>query len=160
MNHRKGTTMKHHIFDLDHTVIDSSHRQRLLPNGDLDLDHWIANRASRDLVMADRLLPFAHYWRALGQPVAVCTSRVISHLEHEFLAMHHLPTDYFSSRNDGDWRPDAEFKVAKIAVMLDRKGWNAEDVTLYDDHDGVRAAVSKTLGIRTFNPVPYNRRAA
>ena len=151
--------MKHHIFDLDHTVIDSSHRQRLKPNGDLDLDHWIANRANRDLVMADRLLPLAHYWRALG-PVAVCTSRVASDLEHEYLARHYLPVHYFSSRNLGDMRPDAEYKVAKIRKMMDRLGWHPSDVTLYDDHPGVREAVRSELGIRAIDPIPLNRRAA
>lgn len=151
--------MKHHIFDLDHTVIDSSHRQRLKPNGDLDLDHWIANRANRDLVMADRLLPLAHYWRALGKPVAVCTSRVISNLEHEFLAAHYLPVSYFSSRNLGDNRPDAEYKVAKIGKMLQRLQWAPEDVTLYDDHPGVRQAVKAQLGINVFDPIPFNKRA-
>lgn len=150
--------MRHHIFDLDHTVIDSSHRQRLKPNGDLDLDHWIANRANRDLVMADRLLPLARFWKALG-PAAVCTSRVISDLEHEFLAAHGLQAHYFSSRNIGDMRPDAEYKVAKIGKMLDRLGWHPSEVTLYDDHPGVRAAVSSAYGIRAVNPIPFNKRA-
>jgi hypothetical protein len=31
------------IYDLDHTLLDSSHRQATLPNGDLDLAHWIEN---------------------------------------------------------------------------------------------------------------------
>jgi hypothetical protein len=151
--------MKHHIFDLDHTVIDSSHRQRLKPNGDLDLDHWVANRANRELVMRDRLLPLAHFWRALGKPVAVCTSRVVSHLETEFLAAHYLPVGYFSTRNLGDMRPDAEYKVAKIGKMISRLDWNPSDVTLYDDHPGVREAVKAQLGINVFDPIPYNKKA-
>ena len=32
-----------YIFDLDGTVIDSSHRQLALPNGDIDLTHWREN---------------------------------------------------------------------------------------------------------------------
>ena len=32
-----------YIFDLDHTVIDSSHRQITRPDGSLDLDAWIEN---------------------------------------------------------------------------------------------------------------------
>lgn len=151
--------MKHHIFDLDHTVIDSSHRQRLLPNGDLDLAHWIANRANRELVMADKLLPFAQFMRAIGRPVAVCTSRVISPLEYEFMDRHGLRIDYFSSRNPDDMRSDAVYKVAKIRKMLSRKGWEPSDVTLYDDHPGVRAAVKAELGVNVFDPVPFNKRA-
>ena len=92
--------MKFHIFDLDHTVIDPSHRQRLLPNGDLDLAHWIENRANAKLVMKDKILPFAEYWRtvkAAGQPIAICTSRVISALEYRYLDQARLEHDYFLS---------------------------------------------------------------
>ena len=38
-----------YIFDLDHTVIDSSHRQATRPDGSLDLEHWKAN-STRQLI--------------------------------------------------------------------------------------------------------------
>lgn len=154
--------MKFHIFDLDHTVIDSSHRQRLLPNGDLDLAHWIANRADRSLVMRDRLLPLASYWRTVqetGQPIAICTSRVITSLEHEFLAKHDLRADHFMHREEHDTRSDAPYKVAKIGEHFAATGWTPEHTTLYDDHPGVRRAVREAFGVRTFNPIPFNRQA-
>ena len=40
------------IYDLDHTVICSAHRQATLPNGDLDLAHWIEN-STAELVARD-----------------------------------------------------------------------------------------------------------
>jgi hypothetical protein len=154
--------MRHHIFDLDHTVIDSSHRQRLLPNGDLDLAHWLTLQASRDAVMADRLLPFAAYWRTVQKtsPVAVCTSRTATQHDLDFLAAHGLRCDYFSSRSPGDSRSDAPYKVAKISKMLSRLDWAPESVTLYDDHPGVRQAVKSSLGVNVFNPIPFNRKGA
>ena len=153
--------MKHHIFDLDHTVIDSSHRQRLLPNGDLDLAHWLTLQGNRDAVMADRLLPLASYWRTLQKTsvIAVCTSRTATQHDLDFLAHHGLQCGYFSSRSPGDTRSDAPYKVAKIGKMLDRLGWEPSAVTLYDDHPGVRAAVSSALGLNTFDPIPFNKRA-
>ena len=51
-----------YIFDLDHTVIDSSHRQLTKADGSLDLAHWIANN-TREKIMADSLLPLATQWR-------------------------------------------------------------------------------------------------
>jgi hypothetical protein len=44
------------IFDLDHTVIDSSHRQLTLADGSLDLAHWVDN-CTRAQIMRDRPLP-------------------------------------------------------------------------------------------------------
>ena len=153
--------MKHHIFDLDHTVIDSSHRQRLKPCGDLDLEHWIANRANAKLVMADKLLPFASFMRAVAkvQPVAICTSRVISPLEYRYLSTHDLPFEYFLHRQENDSTPDAPYKVKQIRKLLDFTGWEASETTLYDDHAGVRAAVKAELGLQVFDPVPFNKKA-
>lgn len=154
--------MKNHIFDLDNTVICSKHRQRLKPCGDLDLDHWIANRAVPELVFRDTLLPFAEFWKSLqvgGSYPSICTSRVISSLEHDFLAMHSLHYEHFIHRADGDFRSDADYKVARIREHLDATGWAAADTTLYDDHAGVREAVKAVLGLRVFNPVPYNTRS-
>jgi len=151
--------MRHHIFDLDGTVICSKHRQRLKANGDLDLDHWIANRASREMVMADRLLPLARYWMALqayGDAPAICTSRVISDLEYEFLAKNGLRYSAFMHRTKGDMTGDAAYKVARIREHLDATGWEAAATTLYDDHAGVRDAVKRELGLKVFNPIPLN----
>jgi hypothetical protein len=150
--------MKHHIFDLDGTVICSKHRQRLKANGDLDLDHWIAHMADRDSVMSDTLLPFVDFWKRLQNRTApsICTSRTVSHLEYEFLESHGLKFERFMNRSAGDFRDDATYKVAKIREHLDLTGWDAASTTLYDDHEGVRVAVKSILGLRVFNPVPYN----
>ncbi|MDG1859332.1 MAG: hypothetical protein P8I94_09525, partial [Emcibacteraceae bacterium] len=48
--------MNNYIFDLDHTLIDSSHRQLTDANGSLDLTHWIEN-CTREKIMGDKLLP-------------------------------------------------------------------------------------------------------
>lgn len=149
--------MRNHIFDLDNTVIDSSHRQRLKPCGDLDLEHWIENGANRELVFRDRLLPFADYWKALDTPPAICTSRLVTNLEYEFLEMHGLRFGKFMHRMEGDMRADPEFKVACIRAHLNLTGWIAAETTLYEDHPGVREAVKRELGVMVFNPTLYNK---
>lgn len=151
--------MKHHIFDLDGTVICSKHRQKLKANGDLDLAHWIANRADRSLVFADRLLPLANFWMSLqsyGSAPSICTSRVVSDLEHEYLDANGLQFEHFLHRAEGDMRGDADYKVARIRDLLDRTGWQASLTTLYDDHAGVREAVKRELGLKVLNPIPLN----
>ena len=151
--------MKHHIFDLDGTVICSRHRQRLKPNGDLDLDHWIANRADREMVFSDRLLPLSRFWMALqayGDAPAICTSRVVTDLEYEFLEKNGLRYGNFMHRAEGDTRGDAAYKVARIREHLDVTGWEAARTTLYDDHAGVRDAVKRELGLKVLDPVPLN----
>lgn len=75
-----------YIFDLDHTVVDSSHRQATRPDGSLDLDHW-REHSTPALIERDSLLPLAHEWRKLhrrGHTIIVCTARVMG------------PADYFT----------------------------------------------------------------
>lgn len=146
------------IFDLDHTVIDSSHRQRLLPCGGLDLDHWIANRANRDLVFADRLLPLADYWRGVYSThnIIVCTSRVMTPADWEFLRHHGLQFDDALHRADGDWRSDAPYKVDKLSGLIRSLAIDVRQCTMYEDHAGVREAVAE-IGIHAVDPVPINK---
>jgi hypothetical protein len=65
-----------HVYDLDGTVIDSSHRYQSLPNGNVDLDHWIENHHR---LWDDRLLPLADQYKAdIADPtvyVVICTLR-------------------------------------------------------------------------------------
>ena len=41
--------MQYKIWDLDGTVIDSSHRYSTLPNGDIDLPRWIADNTKANI---------------------------------------------------------------------------------------------------------------
>ncbi len=65
------------IFDLDGTVIDTSHRYRNGPDGHIDLDYWFAN-STPEMIARDRVLPLANVWRrhyAAGHTIVVCTAR-------------------------------------------------------------------------------------
>ena len=65
------------IFDLDGTVIDTSHRYRDLPCGKIDLEYWFAN-STPELIAMDALLPLADVMRtryAEGHTVVICTAR-------------------------------------------------------------------------------------
>lgn len=74
--------MAYVIFDLDGTVIDTSHRYRNLPNGHIDLEYWFANSIPEKIAQ-DALLPLADSMRKMydaGHHIIVCTARDFSPL--------------------------------------------------------------------------------
>lgn len=100
------------VFDLDHTVIDSSHRQLTRADGSLCLDHWKEN-CTREKIFGDSLLPLADEMRNLiskGRQVLVCTARVMSEADYEFLIHHGIMPDCVLSREEGDHSGDAVLK--------------------------------------------------
>ena len=149
------------IWDLDGTVIDSSHRYSTLPNGDIDLPQWIADN-TRENIERDSLLPLARLMRSnyrQGDIVIICTARVLGVWDHVFLADHGIKAQFILSRALGDNRGDAEMKRQKLlALFADLKipfaRWT-RNTTFYDDNQGVLDMAEK-LGIRTRNAVQLN----
>ena len=76
------------VFDLDGTVIDSSHRQITNKDGTLNLDLWRHN-STRSKIFKDKLLPLGEFMRMLvatkDQIVWICTARELSKDDLEFL---------------------------------------------------------------------------
>ena len=67
-----------YIFDLDHTVIDSSHRQATLPDGSLD-PRALRENSTAGMIRRDKLLPLARVWREQFRKkceIVVCTARL------------------------------------------------------------------------------------
>jgi hypothetical protein len=138
------------IFDLDGTVIDSSHRHNTLPCGSLDLAAWKENSTFHK-IMADGLLPLADFWRqqqALGSAIVVCTARVMQSADFSFLRKHGLNfAACFSRHGEHDVRRDADLKVQSLRYLPRLTDW-----VMFDDNDSVRDAVSQHLGIKTIHP--------
>ena len=153
--------MNYKIWDLDGTVIDSSHRYSTLANGDIDLPRWIADN-TRENIEQDKLLPLARLMRSnyrQGDTVIICTARVLGVYDHCFLADHGIKAQFILSRAIGDNRGDAEMKRQKLlALFADLKipfaRWT-RNATFYDDNQGVLNMAEK-LGIRTRNAVQLN----
>ena len=152
---------RYKIWDLDGTVIDSSHRYSTLANGDIDLPRWIADN-TRANIEQDKLLPLARLMKSnyrQGDIVIICTARVLGIWDHCFLAENGIKAQFILSRAKGDNRGDAEMKKAKlIALFSDLKipfaRWT-RNATFYDDNLGVLAMAEK-IGIRTRNAVQLN----
>jgi len=153
-----------YIFDLDHTVIDSSHRQITRADGSLDLDAWRKN-CTRSQIFRDELLPLARFMRrAIADPntqTAICTARVLSKHDYNFLAQKQLVTDYILARFDGDNRRDDEMKYSKIwnlliSLKIPRARWQSS-VTLLDDNQQVLRMATNRLKITAIDAIAKNQ---
>ena len=158
--------MKTFIFDLDHTVIDSSHRQITLADGSLDLNNWIEN-CTREKIMADKLLPLANHWRALAlgsrNEIVVCTARVMGRHDHAFLALHGLDADAVLSRAIGDRSGDADLKERLLRQYASDTGrsWArfSRSACIYDDNLNVLSRLA-SIGIACYNAISLNKTMA
>jgi hypothetical protein len=167
--------MKTFIFDLDHTVIDSSHRQITLADGSLDLNNWIEN-CTKEKIMADKLLPLADlmrdrifdsqandYFEELACEVVVCTARVMGEHDHAFLAAHGLKPHAVLSRPLGDRSGDADLKERLLRQYASDTGksWArfSRNACIYDDNKNVLSRLA-SIGIACYNAISLNKTMA
>ena len=149
------------IWDLDGTVIDSSHRYSTLENGDIDLPRWIADNTPEN-IGRDEMLPLARLMRSnyqQGDTVIICTARVLGYWDNVFLSENRIKAQHILSRKLGDTRGDAEMKREKLfSLFSDLKipfaRWSCNS-TFYDDNIGV-LKMAKSLGIRARNAKTLN----
>jgi len=147
------------IFDLDGTVIDSSHRANILPDGSLDLADWIENNRP-EKILRDSLLPMAKLWRGFiagGATIAICTARYMQDADFQFLRVNGLFSHFTFSRPLGCLDADAGLKVQQLGDWMKRE--QIESAVMYDDNASVREAVSSSLPIVCIDPIGYNSRS-
>lgn len=152
------------IFDLDHTVIDSSHRQATLPDGSLDLAHWREN-STAEKIMQDKLLPLAKVWRDLQNSPAVCiivcTARVMGKADFAFLESHGLRYDVCLSRKLEDTTPDDILKILSLKSFAGKIGYSWKRFTaasrIYDDNQKV-LNICKKHGILAIDSIEENNK--
>lgn len=150
-----------YIFDLDGTVIDSSHRRATLPDGSLDLAGWIAN-STPEKIRNDSLLPLADVMRKLfpnSEELLICTARVMGEADLEYLAENGLHFDGLLSRPEGNRLPDHVLKEMLLRDHATRSGltWEqfARTVYMFDDNAHVIEAL-QGIGLRVYNAVTLN----
>jgi len=153
----------HFIFDLDHTVIDSSHRQITRADGSLDLAAWRRNN-TRANIMRDTLLPLAKEWQRLAKKnvtIVICTARVMGEHDYEYLRRHGLRWDACLSRRPFEITPDAELKEKMIRDYARTRPmtWARFCATsvFYDDNKNVLAMLDR-IGIRAYDSLTLNAR--
>lgn len=147
------------VFDLDMTIIDSSHRHASKPDGSIDLAHWFQN-ATPEKIAADGFLPLADFVRTFydaGNEIVFCTARCMQEADHAFLAKHfdRIPHHRVYSREGyfvtpdspeyadsyhgfiGDTAGDGEIKIRQIMAHITARGFdNFKDaeVIIFEDN--------------------------
>lgn len=140
------------IYDMDGTIVDSSHRYRTVidENGErIDLAYW---RENQHLAINDGLLPLAEQYQAdLRDPecyVVIATAREMHEPDYVFLNDILGMPDHLISRPHGSSISGKTLKInglAKFANLLNFK--NAEWV-FYEDNAEYLKAVCDRFGIR------------
>jgi len=127
-----------YIYDLDGTVIDSSHR---LGNG--SLADWHANNTP-DNIAADGLLPLAQHLRMQnrkGNATIVCTSRQMVAADYKFLKDNDINPVFILSRKHGDNTSCGAMKLDLIQNFVQRMGYTwgqwIKNTVMFDDNTDV-----------------------
>lgn len=153
------------IYDLDHTLVDSSHRQLTDASGALDLDHW-REHCTRDKIMQDSLLPLAEHakrniWRHCE--VIACTARVMSRHDYEFLDTHGLRFDRILSRPENCDMRDHLLKESLLWSDAMECGISfyryARTSLMFDDNKNVIQHLTG-LGFRVYDAISLNKELA
>lgn len=133
------------IWDMDGTIVDSSHRYRTITeNGKtrIDLQFW---RDNEPLAMKDTLLPMASQYKAdLADPtcyVIIATARVMSSPDWQFVREVLGMPDYFISRKPNDSRSGATLKINGLQKFFNLKNFRNAVATFYEDNTDYLKAV-------------------
>jgi len=154
--------MSRFIFDLDGTVLCSKHRQATLPDGTLDLAHWIENNRPH-LIAKDSVLPCAdtmrEVWKRPANRVIICTARFVSRHDLNLLNRHNLNFHDMLSRPEGCTMRDADLKEIQLRLYAQRNSltWArfCKSALMYDDSPTVLERM-EAIGIQCINAVDWN----
>ena len=89
------------LFDLDNTVVDSSHRTPILDNVDLDLKSYIEMQ-NKEFIYKDKPLPLMSIMLRLilsGEEVGIVTARKMTKYDYSFLKRFKIKTNIILSRD-------------------------------------------------------------
>jgi len=127
------------IYDLDGTLIDSSHRYRTV-NNKIDLQHWRDNDTP-DKVKLDTFLDLFEWLKVdLMRPdtyVIFATARACVPNDHnyKFLECHNIVPDMFIHRQgESDQRGGAELKINAIKPLLNLKQFQGATIHIFEDN--------------------------
>jgi len=143
------------IFDLDGTVIDSTHRQ-----GDT-LDDWRRMDTAKNVAL-DTPLPLLDQMRdaiADDLDVIVCTSRVMNGRDFRWLDDHGIRGIDILCRAPSDNRTCGFFKLQLLHNYARSIGYTwarfYQTSIMFDDDSGVQNTL-RSVGLRVIDPVNYN----
>lgn len=123
------------VFDLDQTVIDSSHRTPK-KDGEIDLVKYLSLQ-TRENIYKDKILPLASLMKNKFETdyVIVCTARKMTKDDYDFLRDHNLNFHEIYERGNVDYEvaklSDGEYKMKCL------KEYKGIKYTFYDDSEEI-----------------------
>lgn len=145
------------IFDLDCTLIDSSHRINAEgdPSLGVDMDYWLAN-STYEKVMQDKLLPLANLFYEMDKTeftnIAV-TAREMFAADFEYLEKHKLHFHMVLHRGDSR-ELDHVLKEKKLQELFD-SGEYIPFLAFDDKEENLR--IFEKFGFKCFNALTFNK---
>ena len=142
------------IYDLDGTVIDSSHRATHDEQGNIDLANWKA-KSTKDFIFQDSLMPL--YSQLVkdyknGDMVILCTARELGKWDWEYLYFHNIYFDRVISRPKGNMTNDGELKKNQLRYLFSLPQYKDKEKMFYDDNENNLKSVSELGNIILMNP--------
>ena len=142
------------IYDLDGTVIDSSHRATHDEQGNIDLVNWKA-KSTKDFIFQDSLMPL--YSQLVkdyknGDMVILCTAREFSKWDWEYLYFHNIYFDRVISRPKGNISNDGELKKNQLRYLFTLPCYRDRIKIFYDDNENNLKTVAELGDIILMNP--------
>jgi len=134
------------IYDMDGTIVDSTHRYRTIKQADgtekIDLEFW---RKNQPLAMLDKLLPLAEQYRAdLRDPntyTIIATARVMNPPDWQYVKEILGEPDHFIHRAEGDTRGGAFLKILGLTKFFNLKNFKQAKAVFYEDNASYLKAV-------------------
>lgn len=137
------------IYDMDGTIVDSTHRYRVTADNKIDLQFW---RDNQHLAMQDSLLPMAEqYKKDLADNecyVIIATARVMNEPDFRFVNEILGTPDYLISRKEGDSISGGLLKINGLAKFFNLKSFQNAEFTFYEDNATYLKTVCDRFGIR------------
>jgi hypothetical protein len=124
------------IYDLDGTIIDSSHRATHDEEGNIDLENWKA-KSTKDFIFQDSLMPLytqlvADYKN--GNMVILCTARELGKWDLEYIHSHNIYYDRIISRPKENITTDWKLKESQCRYLFTLPQYKNRQKIFYDDN--------------------------
>ena len=140
------------IYDMDGTIVDSSHRYRTITDANgtrINLDYW---RENQHLALLDGLLPLYNQYRLDLQDeacyVIIATAREMGAPDWQFVEGILGEPDYFISRKPGDNQSGKTLKISGLAKFFNLVTFKNADFVFYEDNISYLKAVCDRFNIR------------
>ena len=149
---RKGQKIT--VFDIDNTIVDSTHRTPNNPDGTLNLAGYFKNR-TRESIFKDTLLPLAETVKdrkSAGEWVVLCTARHVDCDDLDFLKAKGIVYDEILSRSNCKKKyinlPDPQYKSKQLNKYKDIE---------YEFYDDAKPIIELFSSYRNVNMIDANK---